>query len=321
MGNKGSFFHQDLSNTRDEGWWASVLSDDEPQAQNETSKDGQLRNSSSLPKPGKDPNDWNYIEECLQNDRVIDVLVESCNRGGLLVGAIGIKGFVPASHLIDMPYNCIKPDRVNYYQRYLQRHINVKVIECESSNERVVLSERAALAGEGKRKKLIDSLRVDEVIEGIVTNITNFGVFLDLGGMEGLIHISELSWGRVKNPDSICSIGQRIKVQVLSIKEEDGRIALSRKRLVDNPWVNFARSHSVGDTIFATITNVLNYGAFAETEEGIEGLIHTSSLVLKAGKKIQDTVKSGDMIQVKIHQIDVEKRRLSLIIVEEAENG
>ena len=321
MDNNGSLMHEDLSNNHDEGWWASVLSDEETHTHNGTVKDTRLRNSTSTSKHGIETNDWKYINESLLSDSVIDVLVEDYNRGGLLVATSGIQGFVPASHLIDMPYNCVEADRESYYQIYLQRHILVKVIECEPSKERVVLSERAALAGEGKRKALIDSLREGEVIDGVVTNMTNFGVFLDLGGLEGLIHVSELSWGRVKNPAAICNIGERIKVQVLRIDEDDGRIALSKKRLFPNPWLTFARSHTVGDIIVATITNVMNYGAFAKTEEGIEGLIHASSLIQRAGKKVQDTVKSGDMVQVKIHQIDVEKRRLSLILVEEVDNG
>jgi small subunit ribosomal protein S1 len=318
MDNNGSHFLENLSNYHDEGWWASVLSDEETSASSEEIDNPSLRNCEANSKTDKGTNDWKFLEESLLNDTIIDVLIENYNRGGLLVSAKGIQGFVPASHLLKMPYDCKEEDKVNYYQTYLQEHINVKVIECEPSKERVVLSERAALAGESKRIELINSLSEGEVIGGIVTNITNFGVFLDLGGIEGLIHVSELSWGRVKNPTAICSIGERLNVQVLRIDDEDGRLALSRK---PNPWLNFAISYSVGDVISATITNVLNYGAFAKTKEGIEGLIHASSIIQKTGKKIQDTVKSGDMVQVKIHQIDVEKRRLSLILVEEIQNG
>jgi small subunit ribosomal protein S1 len=321
MDNNGGFILENLSNNHDEGWWASVLKDEETSVSSEPVGNSSLRNGKSTLKSDLETNNWKYIEESLLNDTVIDVLVGNYNRGGLLVTTKGIQGFVPASHLINMPYDCMEEDRVNYYVPYLQEHIKVKIIECDPTKERVVLSERAALAGEGKRKELINSLKEGEVIEGIVTNMTNFGVFLDMGGVEGLIHVSELSWGRVKIPSAICDIGEKIKVQVLKIDERDGKIALSRKRLYPNPWLSFARSYSIGDIIFATITNVLNYGAFAKTEEGIEGLIHASSIIQNTGIKIQDTVKSGDRVQVKIHQIDVEKRRLSLILVEEMQNG
>lgn len=321
MDNNGGYILENFSNNHDEGWWASVLSDEDTSASSEPFDNPSLRSCKATPKPDIEANDWKYIEESLLNDAVIDVFVDNYNRGGLLVIAKGIQGFVPASHLLNMPYDCMEEDRVIYYLRYLQKHIKVKVIECEPSKGRVVLSERAALAGEGKRIELINKLKEGEVIEGIVTNITNFGVFLDLGGLEGLIHVSELSWGRVNKPSTVCGMGEKIQVQVLRIDEGDGKIALSRKRLYPNPWLTFARLYSIGDVIFATITNVLNYGAFAKTEEGIEGLIHASSIIHGTGKKIQDTVKSGDMVQVKIHQIDVEKRRLSLILVEEMQNG
>jgi len=321
VGNIGNLLQGDLQSMHDEGWWASVMSDEEAFSSKSNCENQPIGNSDAISKSSSGANDWKFIEDIFLNDTVVDVLVENFNRGGLLVGAKEIQGFVPASHLINIPYDCDEEKRIHYYQTYLHQRIKVKVIECEQSKERVVLSERAALAGEGKRKELIKSLREGMIIVGVVTNITNFGVFLDLGGMEGLIHVSELSWKRIKNPTEVLSVGEKIQVQVLKMNEGDGKIALSRKRLFPNPWLDFAGSHATGDVIYATITSIMNYGAFAQTEEGIEGLIHISSLNHLSGKKIQDTLKSGEQVQVKINNIDVEKRRLSLILIEEKSNG
>jgi len=321
VGNIGNFIKRDLQSLHDEGWWASVMSDEEAFSSSSNCENQPIINSDAISKLSTGGYDWKFIEDIFLNDTVVEVLVENYNRGGLLVGAKEIQGFVPASHLINVPYDCDEEKRIEYYQAYLHQRIKVKVIECEQSKERVVFSERAALAGEGKRKELINSLREGVIIDGIVTNITSFGVFLDLGGMEGLIHVSELSWKRIKNPAELLSVGEIVQVQVLKINEGDGKIALSRKRLFPNPWLDFAESHATGDVINATITSIMNYGAFAQTQEGIEGLIHISSLNHLSGKKIQDTLKSGEQVQVKIHSIDVDKRRLSLILIEEKLNG
>ena len=154
----------------------------------------------------------------------------------------------------------------------------LKVIECEPDQERIVLSERAALAGEGCRKALFQTLKTGSIANGTVTNVTEFGVFIDLGGVEGLIHVSELSWGRVQHPSEVLNVGQSIKVLVLQVSEENARIALSLKRLYRNPWENLAETFQNGDIVDATITAITRFGVFARLNEGIEGLIHISSI-------------------------------------------
>jgi small subunit ribosomal protein S1 len=199
---------------------------------------------------------------------------------------------------------------------YVGRSLHLKIIECEPSQERIVFSERAAQAGEGRRKQLFQSLKPGTVIQGIVTNVTDFGVFVDLGGVEGLIHVSELSWGRVQHPKEVLLVGQKVQALVLQVCEESSRVALSLKRLFANPWETLSDRYKPGDVIAATITDILRFGAFARLEEGVEGLIHISSINLPSGKKdLESILHTGQNVQVRILHIEVERRRLGLGLV------
>jgi small subunit ribosomal protein S1 len=227
-----------------------------------------------------------------------------------------IHGFVPSSHLIDVPADIAEEDREHYFTNYIDRTISLKVIECEPEKERVVFSERAALAGEGQRKYLLNNLKKGDVVTGVVTNVTDFGVFVDLGGLEGLIHVSELSWGRVQYPSDYLSVGDEVEVLVLQVSEEEGRIALSMKRLHENPWDILAQKLSPGDHVTAEISSIVKYGAFARLEEGIEGLIHISSMNFPKGcTHIDDFLYEGQPVNVCVIHIDPEKRRLGLRLV------
>ena len=171
------------------------------------------------------------------------------NRGGVLVQGDGIQGFVPVSHLVDMPCGAEGDQRRNVFNNYIGKTLHLKVIECEADQERVVLSERAALAGDGRRRELFSTLKSGEIVNGTVTNVTEFGVFVDLGGLEGLIHVSELSWGRVQHPADILQIGDPVRALVLMVSEENGRVALSFKRLCPNPWDTLVQTYQAGDVV------------------------------------------------------------------------
>jgi small subunit ribosomal protein S1 len=233
----------------------------------------------------------------------------------LLVQGSGIQGFVPISHLVDVNGPLLEPERQKKLSGYIGRTLRLKVIECEPTQDRIVLSERAALAGEGRRKQLFKTLKPGDHVEGAVTNIIDFGVFLDLGGLEGLIHVSELSWGRVQHPSDLVEIGQHIKAMVLSVSEENGRVALSIKRLQSNPWDRVVKAYQPGDVVPAVITSVMKFGAFARLHEGVEGLIHVSTIDLPAGSAVCDVLKVGMEVQVRILHIDPSRRRLGLGLV------
>ena len=295
----------------DEGWWASVLSDEI--ALVEPVKDSPVKPSVH---PMAIKVDWDQVRALYDQDEIVEMQVQGYNRGGLLVQGNLIQGFVPVSHLVEMPGGIDEESRRTILADYIGRTLELKVIECEPSQERIVLSERAALAGEGRRKQLFRALRTGEVVTGTVTNITEFGVFVDLGGVEGLVHVSELSWGRVQHPCEILDVGQKIQTLVLQVSEENSRVALSVKRLQANPWETLVRRYKPGDVVSAVVTTIMRFGAFARLDEGVEGLIHISSIVLPQGVRDLDRVlASGQAVQVRILHIDAERRRLGLGLI------
>ncbi|MBA4385900.1 MAG: hypothetical protein C0410_14270, partial [Anaerolinea sp.] len=258
----------------DEGWWASVLADEDAiisEKADAISRNNQSNSSSIC-------TNWEHVKNIFLHDEVITLDVYGFNRGGLLVKGEGIQGFVPVSHLVELPTDTDEDVRQEELAKYEGRSLSLKVIECEPASERVVLSERAAQAGEGKRKKLFESLKPGVHTSGLVTNVTDFGVFVDLGGVEGLVHVSELSWGRVEQPSTLFVIGQSVDVMVLQVNESTARIALSIKRLNENPWDTLQENHQKGDVVTAKVTAIQRFGVFARLPEGIEGLIHISSI-------------------------------------------
>jgi len=296
----------------DEGWWSSVLADEEtiaPQLMKSQSSRAGLAGSAVVV-------DWKAAQQLYDDDEVINLEVYGFNRGGLLVRGDGIQGFVPVSHLVEMPCAVAVDERRKALNNYMSRTLVLKVIECEPDQERIVLSERAALAGEGRRRELFNTLKSGEIVYGTVTNVTDFGVFVELGGLEGLIHVSELSWGRVEHPSDILGIGDPVRALVLTVTEENGRVALSLKRLCPNPWDMLSQTYQPGDVVEATITSIRRFGAFARMDEGVEGLIHVSTIQLPDGYRDLDSYLSvGEEVQVKILHIDVARRRLGLGLV------
>ena len=220
-----------------------------------------------------------------------------------------------------MTANPEKQSREDGLESYMGRMLRLKVIECAPEDGRIVFSERAALAEPGKRMDLFKTLAPGQTITGMVTNITDFGVFIDLGGVEGLIHISELSWGRVSHPGQIVELGQEIEAQVIEISPERCRVALSLKRLLANPWEKADTDFAVGQIVPATITSVVSYGAFARLEVGVEGLIHASEMMLNNGKTVRDVVSEDQEVQVRILHVDAVNQRMGLSLNLDGENA
>lgn len=295
----------------DEGWWAAILADEEkPCFEADVSVSAQDGST------GLVNVDWQLARQLYENDEIVTLTVHGSNRGGLLVTGNGLQGFVPISHLISVPAGLDEEQRRARLVSYIGQNLNLKVIECEPDQERIVLSERAALAGEGKRIQLFGSLKPGALVEGVVTNVTEFGVFVDLGGVEGLIHVSELSWGRVQHPSEILQLGSDIQALVLQVNVETSRVALSLKRLHENPWETVVNRYHPGDVFPATVTKIVRFGVFAKLAEGIEGLIHISSIQLPPDcKTIEQYLVQGQPVQVEILHMDAERRRLGLGLV------
>lgn len=303
--------------SHDDGWWASVLADEErhivpikPTAQM-MSKNNSVENhepdveNTTLP-------DWIQTKMIYDQDKIVQLMVTGCNRGGLLVEGQGLQGFVPFSHLVDMNNHPDGDGRMEFLTTYIGRTLDLKVIECVPEEGRVVFSERAARSESGCRTRLFSELSVGQKITGDVTNITEFGVFIDLGGVEGLIHISELSWGRVVHPADIVKLGENLEVMVIDVSPERCRVALSLKRLQPNPWETVRDRYLVNDIVPATVTTIVSFGAFARLEEGLEGLIHVSEIPLKNGQTLREIFTPGEKLNVRILQVDSAHQRLGL---------
>jgi len=296
----------------DEGWWNAVLSDEEA-----TIADSVELNCSPCTGSETGKINWDCAKRIFEQDQVVLLKVTGYNRGGLLVEGQGIQGFIPVSHLVDLPPDLPEDKKHEFLSKYEEKSLYVKIIEFEPATQRLVFSERAAQAGEGKRKELFEQLKPGVCVCGVVTNITDFGVFVDLGGVEGLVHVSELSWGRVEKPSSLFTIGQQVKVMVLSINDGNSRIALSIKRLTPNPWDRVLTSYHPGDVISANVTTITRFGIFAKLREGIEGLIHVSSIPeLNGSHDLESLYSIGQEVKVKILHIDIDRRRLGLGLVE-----
>ena len=294
----------------DESWWESVLAEEERYV---TSGVKQAKGEPPAKvEESKQSQDWNEVRSLYHQDRIVELLVTGYNRGGVLVEGDGLYGFVPYSHLVEMAAHPEKHNREEGLETYIGRPLRLKVIECAPEDGRVVFSERAALAEPGKRMDLFKTLLSGQTITGTVTNITDFGVFIDLGGVEGLIHISELSWGRVSHPSQIVKLGQEIDAQVLEISPERCRVALSLKRLLPNPWEKANTDFAVGQVVSAVITSIVSYGAFARLDAGIEGLIHASEMTLEGGNTVRDVISENQQIQVRILHVDAAHQRMGL---------
>jgi small subunit ribosomal protein S1 len=291
---------------QDDGWWASVLAEEESRGPALAGKPQKIEEA------GKPSTDWGKAAKLYRQDEIISLNVTGFNRGGLLVEGEGLNGFVPCSHLVDLPSDSDEDYREDNLSAYVGQPLRLKIIECMPEESRLVFSERAARAEAGKRPALFNTIQTGQHLSGDVTNVTEFGVFVDLGGVEGLIHISELSWGRVSHPSQICKIGQRVEVQVMEVAPERCRIALSLKRLTNNPWEKAQASYPINAVVSAVITALVPYGAFARLEEGLEGLIHTSEILLPPNRNIKDCLTPGQNVQVRILQVDASRQRLGL---------
>ena len=235
-------------------------------------------------------------------------------KGGLILD-LGVRGFLPAS-LVDIR-------RVQDLDEFLGQELRCKVIELNRSRNNVVLSRRAVLEDERKemRQAILDRLSPGDVVDGTISNIVDFGAFVDLDGMDGLIHISELSWGHVNHPSEVLEIGQEVNVKVLDIDRERQRISLGLKQTQSDPWQQVLDSYSLNDVVEGKVTKVVTFGAFVEILPGVEGLVHISELAQHHVENPREVVAQGQVVQVKIIEMDAERRRLSLSLkrVEEGE--
>ncbi len=311
----------------EEEWWASLLAEEARWGDGGAPAEPPPAEILSLQ---QEP-DWERVARIFKQDEVVEARVYGCNQGGLLVENEILRGFVPVSHLQattqalqdgTLPADWENGRASRLVQPLLERHVGhtlrLKVIECDQKRGRIVLSEHAARAAPGQRVRLLQTIRPGQHLRGKVTNVTRFGAFVDLGGLEGLIHISELSWGRVQHPSHIVQVGQEVEVHVVRVERENRRVALSLKRLHPNPWESVAERYRVGQVVAARITTVVSFGAFARVEEGLDGLIHISEMPANGNDskpRPRDVVREGEVVNVRIVHIDPVRQRLGLSLL------
>src|SRR5436305_7088618 len=260
---------------------------------------------------------WRIAEEQYKNGELLKARVIDYNKGGLIVDVAGIRGFVPISQILNLKREEVASGGENQetaakLQSMKDKELQLKIIEINRARNRLILSERLAVQEwrQRRREELLDELKPGEVRKGTVSHLTNFGAFVDVGGAEGLVHISQLAWSRVNHPSEVLKVGQEVEVQVLSVDKEKKKIALSIKRAEVDPWTTVEQRYTPGQVVTGVITKIAPFGAFARIEDGIEGLIHLSELT--PGMDPRQTLHEGVPLQLRILRIDAERRRLGL---------
>ncbi len=248
---------------------------------------------------------WGTIEKIKEEDGVVTGTVIEVVKGGLILD-IGLRGFLPAS-LVEMR-------RVRDLQPYVGKEIEAKIIELDKNRNNVVLSRRAWLEQTQSevRQNFLNTLQKGQIRKGVVSSIVNFGAFVDLGGVDGLVHVSELSWKHIDHPGEVGEVGQEVTVEVLDVDMDRERVSLSLKSTQEDPWQQFARTHQIGQVVPGRVTKLVPFGSFVRVEEGIEGLVHISELADRHVEIPEQVVQVGDEIFVKIIDIDLDRRRISL---------
>jgi small subunit ribosomal protein S1 len=256
---------------------------------------------------------WGTIEKIKEEDGIVTGTVIEVVKGGLILD-IGLRGFLPAS-LVEMR-------RVRDLQPYVGKELEAKIIELDKNRNNVVLSRRAWLEQTQSevRQTFLTTLQKGQVRSGVVSSIVNFGAFVDLGGVDGLVHVSELSWKHIDHPSEVVEVGQEVTVEVLDVDMDRERVSLSLKATQEDPWQQFARTHQIGQVVPGKVTKLVPFGAFVRVDEGIEGLVHISELAERHVEIPEQVVQVNDEIFVKVIDIDLERRRISLSLKQANEN-
>jgi small subunit ribosomal protein S1 len=258
---------------------------------------------------------WEYVQTALDKDQVVEGFVKRRTKGGLIVDVFGIEAFLPGSQ-ID-----VKP--IRDFDIYVNKSIEVKVVKINYTNDNVVVSHKVLIEKDLEQQKavILTNLEKGQVLEGVIKNMTNFGVFIDLGGVDGLLHITDISWGRINHPEEVLKLDQTVKVVVLDFDGDKKRISLGMKQLTPHPWDALAAEIQVGSKVKGRIVNVADYGAFLELQPGVEGLIHVSEMSWSQHlRNPQDFMKVGDEVQAVVLTLDRDERKMSLGIKQLSED-
>ena len=292
----------------DEGYWQAIVSQgrwaDEVAPRSDALAAAEWR-------PPENDAQWTTLATLFTDGAIVPLTVTGFNKGGLLVDWEGMQGFIPTSQLADAPVLADEGQRMECLARHVGRATCGKVIELDRGQNRIIFSERASRWGKCCPDTILAMLKAGDICEGDVSNLCDFGVFVDLGGVDGLIHISELSWRRISHPSELLDVGQRLRVYVIDVNPQRRRIALSLKRLEPNPWATVAERYQPGMIVEGIITNIVEFGAFARIEDGVEGLVHISELAGSSGDDAI-TLCEGQPIRARILSVDPAMQRMGL---------
>ncbi|MBK8984842.1 MAG: S1 RNA-binding domain-containing protein [Chloroflexi bacterium] len=258
--------------------------------------------------------DWIDAEAKMESGEILQCEIIGYNKGGAIVPFGHLRGFVPASHLVDLTPGMSDRKRQQRLAKLRTEKLPMKIIEVDRRRRRLVFSQRdAQKEWEEKRKgELLDNLKEGDVLSGTISGLRDFGVFVDLGGADGLVHISELAWHRIDHPREVVKVGDEIEVVVLKLDRADQRISLSRKKVMANPWDSVEERYQINQLVEGKVTRILDYGAFAEIEPGIEGLLHVSQLSRTNVENVGEVVKEGETHLLRVVSIDSQRQRIGL---------
>ena len=312
----------------EEEYWQALLADDEAALMGNGAgpmrgrRNGQTpaHPSSENAAQNRRPIDalWLAAQQAHEDGEALEIESIGYNRGGLLIDWQGLHGFVPASQLIGLSPYLDDDRRKQEFAKRVGQKLRAKVIEVDRSRSRFVLSERATYSDEARREMLLADLRPGQTRCGLVTSVRDFGVFVDLGGIEGLIHVSEISWSRIHHPADALHSNQAVDVYVMNVDRLQKRVALSLKRLQPDPWSSVTERYQIDQVVEGVITTVADFGAFVRLEDGVEGLIHVSELAEGNFLHPRNVVGEGDVVTVRIRSIDPQHRRLALSLRDSA---
>ncbi len=258
--------------------------------------------------------DWDAATSQMEQGELYQGKVVAANKGGLIVPYGELRGFVPASHVSDLPRGLGDDERADYLSRFVGKRVALKIIEVNSERRRLVLSQREAEreTRDSAKERLLERLNIGDVVKGRVSSLREFGAFIDLGGADGLVHISELAWRRVRHPSEILSVGQEVETSVIQLDRDDRRIGLSLKRLQPNPWEEIGQSYQIGQLVEGTVSRVVSFGAFIELDNGIEALLHVSQMTEPTPQSAEELFRPGDHVVAKIISLEAERQRMGL---------
>jgi small subunit ribosomal protein S1 len=274
-------------------------------------RDGNLLVSIQQARASKD---WEAARQQMEREEPYIGEVIAANRGGLIVLYGELRGFVPASHVVDLPRGLDDEARAAYLARLIGQSLTLKIIEVNPRRRRLVFSQIKAQreARDQVKDRLLETLKEGDIVQGRVSSLRDFGAFIDLGGADGLVHVSELAWRRVHHPSEILSVGMEVKAYVLQLDREGKRIGLSLKRLQPNPWAEIEEKHQLGDLVEGTVSRVVSFGAFVELENGVEALLHISQMGNPPPQRPEDVVQPGQHVVARIISLEPQRQRIGL---------